>query len=154
MPGSPGASWAVYRARLKAVFDGADPRVCAAFWLFGKSVVAENMQRLARNARLTLHRPHQQCHLRNHPLCRSRPRWRQRAQRRRPPLRRDTVLLDQALRALFYTQDPVQCQNLRLCRLVSKWHAHHRPHTAAAGLENDCDKDVWYYACESEQWRW
>ncbi|KAJ4318617.1 battenin CLN3 protein [Neodidymelliopsis sp. IMI 364377] len=35
MPGSPGASWAVYRARLKAVFDGADPRVCAAFWLFG-----------------------------------------------------------------------------------------------------------------------
>ena len=36
MPGSPAASWAVYRARLKAVFDGADPRVCAAFWLFGK----------------------------------------------------------------------------------------------------------------------
>ncbi|KAF2130975.1 Golgi integral membrane protein-like protein, partial [Dothidotthia symphoricarpi CBS 119687] len=35
MPGSPAASWAVYRARLKAVFDGADPRVCAAFWLFG-----------------------------------------------------------------------------------------------------------------------
>ncbi|KAF3008795.1 battenin CLN3 protein, partial [Curvularia kusanoi] len=34
MPGSPAASWAVYRARLKAVFDGADPRVCAAFWLF------------------------------------------------------------------------------------------------------------------------
>lgn len=37
MPGSPAASWAVYRARLKAVFDGADPRVCAAFWLFGTS---------------------------------------------------------------------------------------------------------------------
>lgn len=36
MPGSPAASWAVYRARLKAVFDGADPRVCAAFWLFGE----------------------------------------------------------------------------------------------------------------------
>ncbi|KAF2678657.1 batten's disease protein Cln3 [Lentithecium fluviatile CBS 122367] len=30
MPGSP-----AYRARLKAVFEGADPRVCAAFWLFG-----------------------------------------------------------------------------------------------------------------------
>jgi battenin len=25
----------MYRARLKSVFDGADPRVCAAFWLFG-----------------------------------------------------------------------------------------------------------------------
>jgi hypothetical protein len=36
MPGSPAASWAVYRARLRAVFDGADPRVCAAFWLFGR----------------------------------------------------------------------------------------------------------------------
>ncbi|KAH4183071.1 arginine/lysine transporter BTN [Parastagonospora nodorum] len=35
MPGSPAASWATYRARLKAVFHGADPRVCAAFWLFG-----------------------------------------------------------------------------------------------------------------------
>lgn len=35
MPGSPASSWAVYRARLKALFDGADARVCAAFWLFG-----------------------------------------------------------------------------------------------------------------------
>ncbi|KAH6870701.1 batten's disease protein Cln3 [Alternaria rosae] len=35
MPGSPASSWAVYRARLKAIFHGADPRVCAAFWLFG-----------------------------------------------------------------------------------------------------------------------
>ncbi|KAF2464962.1 protein btn1 [Lindgomyces ingoldianus] len=35
MPGSPSASWAVYKARLNAVFEGADPRVCAAFWLFG-----------------------------------------------------------------------------------------------------------------------
>lgn len=36
MPGSPASSWATYRARLKAVFDGADPRVLAAFWLFGR----------------------------------------------------------------------------------------------------------------------
>ncbi|KAG9185302.1 hypothetical protein G6011_07846 [Alternaria panax] len=35
MPGSPASSWAVYRARFKAVFHGADPRVCTAFWLFG-----------------------------------------------------------------------------------------------------------------------
>jgi battenin len=35
MPGSPSASWGLYRARIKAAFDGADPRVCAAFWLFG-----------------------------------------------------------------------------------------------------------------------
>ncbi|KKY16898.1 putative golgi integral membrane protein [Diplodia seriata] len=35
MPGTPAASWAVYRAKLRAVFEGADPRVCAAFWLFG-----------------------------------------------------------------------------------------------------------------------
>jgi len=35
LPGSPASSWAVYKARFKAVFDGAEPRVCAAFWLFG-----------------------------------------------------------------------------------------------------------------------
>ncbi|KAF2277680.1 batten's disease protein Cln3 [Westerdykella ornata] len=35
MPGSPAASWAVYRARLKAAFAGADHRVYIAFWLFG-----------------------------------------------------------------------------------------------------------------------
>jgi len=37
MPGSPSASRELYWARLKAVFKGADPRVCAAFWLFGMS---------------------------------------------------------------------------------------------------------------------
>lgn len=35
MPGTPAASWAVYKAKFKSVFEGADPRVCAAFWLFG-----------------------------------------------------------------------------------------------------------------------
>ncbi|KAF2497845.1 batten's disease protein Cln3 [Lophium mytilinum] len=35
MPGSPAASWPRFRARLKSTFEGADPRVCAAFWLFG-----------------------------------------------------------------------------------------------------------------------
>lgn len=34
-PGSPGASWAIYRARFRALFEGADVRVCIAFWLFG-----------------------------------------------------------------------------------------------------------------------
>ncbi|KAK4693699.1 battenin, partial [Lecanoromycetidae sp. Uapishka_2] len=35
LPGSPAASWAMYRSRLAALFEGADPRVCVAFWLFG-----------------------------------------------------------------------------------------------------------------------
>lgn len=50
MPGSPASSWAVYRARLKAVFEGADPRVCAAFWLFGMPSTSQ----VARNGLLTL----------------------------------------------------------------------------------------------------
>ena len=37
MPGTPSASRELYWARLKAIFQGADPRVCAAFWLFGTS---------------------------------------------------------------------------------------------------------------------
>ena len=36
LPGSPASSWAMYRARLAAIFSGADFRVCSAFWLFGK----------------------------------------------------------------------------------------------------------------------
>ncbi|KAI9723208.1 MAG: hypothetical protein M1812_001090 [Candelaria pacifica] len=35
MPGSPGSSWALYRSRFKALFEGANLRVCIAFWLFG-----------------------------------------------------------------------------------------------------------------------
>ncbi|MCJ1452102.1 battenin CLN3 protein [Mycoblastus sanguinarius] len=35
LPGSPASSWAMYKARIKAAFEGADPRVCTAFWLFG-----------------------------------------------------------------------------------------------------------------------
>ncbi|KAF1991678.1 batten's disease protein Cln3 [Aulographum hederae CBS 113979] len=35
LPGSPASSWSIYQARLKATFEGADPRVCSAFWLFG-----------------------------------------------------------------------------------------------------------------------
>jgi len=38
VPGSPAASWTVYKARLKAAFEGADRRVVAAFWLFGVSL--------------------------------------------------------------------------------------------------------------------
>ncbi|RDL40213.1 Protein BTN [Venustampulla echinocandica] len=35
LPGSPGSSWPVYKARFKAIFKGADPPVLVAFWLFG-----------------------------------------------------------------------------------------------------------------------
>ncbi|MCJ1283469.1 G1/S-specific cyclin cln3 [Xylographa opegraphella] len=35
LPGAPSTSWAMYRARLRAAFAGADPRVCIAFWFFG-----------------------------------------------------------------------------------------------------------------------
>ncbi|KAL9603173.1 MAG: hypothetical protein Q9219_001376 [cf. Caloplaca sp. 3 TL-2023] len=35
LPGSPSSSWAMFTARLRAIFSGADVRVCTAFWLFG-----------------------------------------------------------------------------------------------------------------------
>ncbi|EDN94787.1 hypothetical protein SS1G_10662 [Sclerotinia sclerotiorum 1980 UF-70] len=38
LPGSPGSSWAMYRARFKAIFHGADTSVLMAFWLFGPSI--------------------------------------------------------------------------------------------------------------------
>ncbi|KAK2627594.1 hypothetical protein QTJ16_003560 [Diplocarpon rosae] len=35
LPGSPGFSWRVYKARFRALFQGADTSVVVAFWLFG-----------------------------------------------------------------------------------------------------------------------
>ncbi|KAI9712847.1 MAG: battenin CLN3 protein [Bogoriella megaspora] len=35
IPGSPASSTSVYKARLRSIFEGADPQVCVAFWLFG-----------------------------------------------------------------------------------------------------------------------
>ncbi|KAK6083329.1 Protein BTN1-like protein 2 [Seiridium cupressi] len=35
MPGSPSSSWAIYKARLVAIFKNADNAVLVAFWLFG-----------------------------------------------------------------------------------------------------------------------
>ncbi|KAL3489852.1 CLN3 protein-domain-containing protein [Aspergillus germanicus] len=35
LPGSPSSSWARFRAQFTALFHGADPKVCVAFWLFG-----------------------------------------------------------------------------------------------------------------------
>jgi len=35
MPGTPGSSWAAYKARFAGAFQGADRSVLVAFWLFG-----------------------------------------------------------------------------------------------------------------------
>ncbi|KAL4956893.1 CLN3 protein-domain-containing protein [Aspergillus filifer] len=35
LPGSPSSSWARFRGQLGALFQGADPKVCTAFWFFG-----------------------------------------------------------------------------------------------------------------------
>ncbi|KAL4803570.1 batten's disease protein Cln3 [Aspergillus unguis] len=35
LPGTPSSSWARFRAQFGALFQGADPKVCIAFWLFG-----------------------------------------------------------------------------------------------------------------------
>lgn len=37
MPGTPSSSWAVYRARLRAILSHSDLAVVVAFWLFGAS---------------------------------------------------------------------------------------------------------------------
>lgn len=45
LPGAPSSSWAQFcqrfRALFRALFSGADPRVCVAFWLFGESMQTE-----------------------------------------------------------------------------------------------------------------
>lgn len=39
LPGSPSSSWAIFRERLKATFNGANPRVCIAFWFLGELII-------------------------------------------------------------------------------------------------------------------
>ena len=43
VPGSPAASLPAYKARLRSAFKGADPSVCAAFWLFGTSLIGSSV---------------------------------------------------------------------------------------------------------------
>jgi battenin len=40
MPFSPSSSWPAYKARFKALFQGADLHVVSAFWFFGKITAA------------------------------------------------------------------------------------------------------------------
>ena len=90
LPGTPASTWAMYRARLAAVFADADPRVCLAFWLFGKYLRHPHLPRPSKadnpHGNLTFRplRSHQQCSLRRHPLRRSRSRRSIRAQSGRP----------------------------------------------------------------------
>lgn len=37
MPGSPGSSWAIYKARLGSLIRNPDAAVLVAFWLFGEN---------------------------------------------------------------------------------------------------------------------
>jgi battenin len=39
MPGTPAFSWRMLCARVQGKFEGADFKVCVAFWLFGKSTI-------------------------------------------------------------------------------------------------------------------
>jgi hypothetical protein len=48
LPGTPASSWARFRERFKAIFRDADPRVCAAFWLFGKLIYTSHWDAFSR----------------------------------------------------------------------------------------------------------
>lgn len=89
------------------------------------------------------------CH---HPLRRSRSGWSQRAKGCGAPLRRDTLLPDEALRAVLHTQDTLQCADMDLRSVIRKRHAHHCAHACTARLQDHNDKNVWCDAGEPEQW--
>lgn len=39
IPGAPASSWSLYKARAKSLFEGADARVCTAFWVRLKGIM-------------------------------------------------------------------------------------------------------------------
>ena len=44
MPGSPSSSWAMYAARIEAMFRRPDIKVVVAFWLFGALLPSRSFQ--------------------------------------------------------------------------------------------------------------
>lgn len=69
LPGAPGSSWAVYKSRFRAAFEGAVPRVCIAFWMFG--TYFRILRGICADEELSPIRPDQQCTLCNNPLGRA-----------------------------------------------------------------------------------
>ncbi len=68
-------------------------------------------------------RPHQQCPIRDHPLCCPRPRRPHCPQRRRPPLRCHTLVLHEALRSLLHPRYTIPTPYNPHERPISSGHA-------------------------------
>lgn len=124
LPGAPSSSWAMWKARIKASFEGADLRVCTAFWLFG-TLLSLNDDSLI----LIFRRTDQQCPLRDHPLRCPRPRRSQRTQRRCPPRRRGSILPRQAMRPILHQPDPILLAHHPLLCTLSMRNASRSFHT-------------------------
>lgn len=138
MPGTAGASWSGYKARFRAIFHGADPKVLVAFWLFGTATSCLHFPSpfiphrllLSHSSAVTVtladpssHRSHKQRPLRNNPLRRPRPSRAPRAKIRRPPRRCPTLLPHQAHRSILYSPGLIPAENHNILPLVVKWHA-------------------------------
>jgi len=96
LPGSPGSSWAIYKARFRNLFQGADASVLIAFWLFG--TCSPYPPWLITNST----RCYQQCLLRYHPLCGCRSRRALGSQRRCPTSRCSALLSHETRRPILY----------------------------------------------------
>lgn len=102
LPGAPSSSWAMWKARIRASFEGADLRVCTAFWLFGTLLSLNHHLHI-----LIFGRTDQQRPLRYHPLGCPRPRRSRRTQRRCPPRRRGSILPRQVMRPILHQPNPI-----------------------------------------------
>ena len=127
LPGSPGSSWALYLARFKAIFHGADASVLVAFWLFGTAPTHNEQGKFSDSHP----RSHQQCILRDHPLRRARSRRPRCPQICRPTRGRSTLLRHETHCPIFYTSHFLLNEDYHLQRSIDHRNVSHSTHTGS-----------------------
>ena len=150
LPGSPASSWAMYRARLREIFQGADIRVCAAFWLFGMHL----LWLLAAMERLNTYRSRKQRALCHHPLCCPRSRRSLSTQGRCPPLRCHPLFPHEITRAILHPGNTLPYSRHIAVYLVSLGDAPHCVDACVHGWWHHIDENGGRSVGQSELWGW
>ena len=152
-PGTPSSSWAMWKSRLKAIFEAADPRVCTAFWLFGTRIIIHH-QYVWELPQLTGSRSGQQCPLRDHPLRCTRSRRARCSQRCRSSCRGHALFPDQVMRSLLHPPIAILGTRPSLFSSFGNRDAPCSIDTCLYRWRHHCNQDGRRRSCQLEQRRW
>ena len=127
LPGAPSSSWAMFQSRLRAAFDGLNPCVCVAFWLFGEFDFPAEVVRPVSRLLNELMRPRadQQRPLCHYPHCCPRSCRSKYPKRRRSISRCHSFIFHEAIRHILHPRHTLLGTSHLLRRAVYHGHASH-----------------------------